>query len=76
MGQNVRKYGGLVWQPEFGHILADILGFGQYCQNPNPPTTQPNITKVVFDTKMTLHHHPHKLNVDNISTVTHNLDAK
>ena len=29
------------------------------CQNPNPTTTQPNITKVRLDTKMTLyHHHP------------------
>ena len=28
------------------------------CQNPNPTTTQPNITYVGFDMKMTLHHHP------------------
>ena len=27
------------------------------CQNPNPPTTQHNITEVGFDMKMTLHHH-------------------
>ena len=35
-------------------------------------TTQPNITKVGFDKKMTLHHHHHhrKLNVIDISAVT------
>ena len=40
-----------------------------YCQNPNQTTTQPNITKVGFDTKMTLHHPP-PLNVGYISTFT------
>ena len=33
-------------------------------------TTQLNITKVWFDTKMTLHHHHRKLNVGYISAVT------
>ena len=44
-----------------------------YCQNPNS-TTQPNITLVGLDTKMTFHttppHPPQKLNVSNISAVT------
>ena len=34
IGQNVGKYGGLVWQPDFGHILADISGLGQYFLKP------------------------------------------
>ena len=29
--------------------------------NPNSTSTQPNKTKVVFDTRMTLHSHPHPL---------------
>ena len=36
----------------------------------NQNSTQPNITKVGFDTKMTLHHHHRELNVINISAVT------
>ena len=38
----------------------------------NPNLTQPNITLVGLDLKMTLHipPHPHKLNVSNISAIT------
>ena len=48
-------------------LLEKILDF---CQNPNPTTTQPN--KVGFDMKITLHHQHHhrELNVGNISAVT------
>ena len=57
------------------------------CQNPNSTSTQPNITYVGFDMKMTLHIyavepqymlwnlHP-KLNVGNISAVTYPILTK
>ena len=48
-----------------------------HCENPNSITTQPYITLVGLDTKMTLHtppkplpQAPQKLNVSNISAVT------
>ena len=42
-----------VWQSA---ILKSLY---KNCHNPNLTTTQLNITKVGFDTKMTLHHHYH-----------------
>ena len=44
------------------------MGWLHNCQNPN--STQPNITLVGLDMKMTLHTTPQKLNVSNISAVT------
>ena len=50
------------------------------CHNPNLTTTQLNLTLQKTDTKITLHHHhhpsqtqppPNKLNIRNISAVTH-----
>ena len=57
------------------------LGFDNYfnCQIPNSTSTQPNMTYVRVDNKMTLVHHPqtthppHKLNVRNTSAVTEHI---
>ena len=34
IGQNVLKYEGLVWRPEFGHILVNISGPNAYFSKP------------------------------------------
>ena len=30
IGQNVQEYAGLVWEPDFWHVLLDISGPGAY----------------------------------------------
>ena len=61
---------GLLWSVGVGHVdgnaeLENEDNFHESvkklsnCQTPNSTRTQPNITKVGFDTKMTLHHHHH-----------------
>ena len=30
IGQNVQNYAGLVWEPDFCHVLLNILGCGAY----------------------------------------------
>ena len=61
--------------PQNAVSLKDV----DYCTKPqinhNATQPQPNITLVGLYTKMTLHtntspHHPHKLNVSNISAIT------
>ena len=60
------------------------LGFDIYfnCQHLNSTSTQPNMTEVRFDNKITLVHHPqttrppHKLNVRNTSAVTERIMTK
>ena len=54
-----------------------------YCQDPNFATTQPNISKVGLDEKISSHHqhprtttHLHKLNVSNILDVAHAILTK
>ena len=42
-----------------GTVTKEVLNSN--CQNSNSATTQPNITKVGFDMKMTLDHHHHHL---------------
>ena len=73
-------YDGLAW-PLYIFEIVKIVGKGGYCHKSqpqlNPNLTQPNITKVGFDMKMTFHHHPHReLNVINISAVTDTIFTK
>ena len=34
IGQNVQKYAGLVWEPDFWHVLLNISGPGAYFSKP------------------------------------------